>query len=89
VKALAGRDALISAIGFAAIALQKSLIEAAIDAKVKRFFPSEYGVNNTNPAARKVSPVFESKGATIEYLKSKESVGLSWTAVPTGLWLDW
>lgn len=86
---MTGQDVLVSAIGFGAIELEKPLIEAAIEAKVKRFLPSEYGVNNTNPVARKLSPVFDAKGKIIEYLKTKESSGLSWTAVSTGLWLDW
>lgn len=89
VEALTGQDALISAIGFGAIELEKPLIEAAIEAKVQRFLPSEYGLNNTNPIARKLSPVFDAKGGIIDYLKTKESTGLSWTAVSTGMWLDW
>ncbi|KAK5046627.1 hypothetical protein LTR84_007388 [Exophiala bonariae] len=89
VEALTGQDALVSAIGYGAIELEKPLIEAAIEAKVKRFLPSEYGLNNTNPIARKLCPVFNAKGEIIEYLKTKESTGLSWTAVPNGMWLDW
>ena len=89
VKALTGQDVLISAIGFGSISVQNGLIEAAIEARVKRFIPSEYGLNNTNPTARQLSPVFDAKGGFVEYLKTKESTGLSWTSVPTGLWLDW
>ncbi|KEF58491.1 uncharacterized protein A1O9_06417 [Exophiala aquamarina CBS 119918] len=89
VKILVGQDVLISAIGFGSISVQNALIEAAIEAKVKRFIPSEYGVNNTAPTARALSPVFDAKGGFIEYLQSKESTGLSWTSVATGLWLDW
>lgn len=89
IQALDGQDVLISAIGFDAIGLEDKLIDAAIDAKVKRFLPSEYGVNNTNPTTRALSPVFNAKGEVIEKLKGKESQSLSWTAVATGLWLDW
>jgi hypothetical protein len=89
VQALTGQDVLISAIGFGAISLEEKLIDAAVDAKVQRFFPSEYGVNNTHPAARALNAVFYTKGAIIESLRAKEATGLSWTAVPTGLWLDW
>lgn len=89
VAALQGQDALISAIGFGAIALEERLIEAAIEAGVERFLPSEYGVNNTFPAARALCPVFDAKGTIIDLLRSKEASGLAWTAVPTGLWLDW
>lgn len=69
--------------------MERKLIDAAVAAKVNRFLPSEYGVNNTNPVARSLCPVFDAKGAIIEYLKEKEPAGLTWTAVPTGLWLDW
>ena len=89
VQALQGQDVLISAIGFGAVSLERNLIDAAIDAKVKRFLPSEYGVNNTDPAARALCPVFDAKGEIIKLLREKESTGLTWTAVPTGLWLDW
>ncbi|OCT53748.1 nmrA-like family protein [Cladophialophora carrionii] len=92
VTALQGQDVVISAIGFGAIALERKLIDAAADAHVKRFFPSEYGVNNTHAAARALCPVFEAKGAIIDYLAEKHRVAaphLTWTAVPTGLWLDW
>ena len=89
VAALRGQDALISAIGFGSIAAEEKLIAADIEAKVKRFFPSEYGVNNTFPAARALCPVFDGKGAIIDLLRTKEVSGLSWTAVPTYLWLEW
>ncbi|EXJ95291.1 saccharopine dehydrogenase [Capronia coronata CBS 617.96] len=89
VAALHGQDALVSAIGFSAIALEEKLIAAAVEAGVKRFLPSEYGVNNTYPPARALCPVFDAKGAVIDLLREKEETGLTWTAVPNGLWLDW
>ncbi|EXJ64300.1 hypothetical protein A1O7_00636 [Cladophialophora yegresii CBS 114405] len=88
VTALQGQDVVISAIGFGALSLERNLIDAATDAGVKRFFPSEYGVNNTHSAARALCPVFNAKGEMIEYLADKHP-HLTWTAVPTGLWLDW
>lgn len=89
VNALHGADAVVAAIGFGSISAEEKLIDAAIEAKVKRFLPSEYGVNNTNPTTRALCPVFDAKGGVIDLLRSKESTGLTWTAVPTGLWLDW
>jgi hypothetical protein len=88
VAALQGQDALISAIGSGALALEEKLIDAAADAHVKRFFPSEYGMDNTDPSARALVPFIDAKGAVIEYLVARQS-RLTWTAVPTGLWLDW
>jgi hypothetical protein len=89
VKALQGQDTVVSALGFEGLPTEKAIIDAAIEAGVKRFMPSEYGMDNTNPASQNLSPVFKLKAGIIEYLKSKESTGLTWTAVPTGMWLDW
>lgn len=89
VGALKGQEALVSAVGFPVQLSQPRLIDAAIEAGVKRFIPSDYGMDNTDPAMRKMNPVFGSKGMVIDYLKAKEATGLTWTAVSTGLWLDW
>lgn len=89
VQALKGQDAVVSGLGFDGKSTEKALIDAAVEAGVKRFMPSEYGVDNTDPVARQLCPIFNRKGDTIDYLKSKEAAGLTWTAVPTGMWLDW
>lgn len=89
VQALQGQDAVVSALGFESKATEEAIIDAAIDVGVKRFLPSEYGIDNTNPASRELSPVFKRKAEILEYLQSKEETGLTWTAVPTGMWLDW
>nr|OQO25329.1 hypothetical protein B0A51_06691 [Rachicladosporium sp. CCFEE 5018] len=89
VFAFRGQDVVISAIGAAGKPKEEIMIDAAIEAGVKRFFPSESGLDNTNAAARKLCPIFDMKGGMIDYLRSKESSGLTWTAVPTGMWLDW
>jgi hypothetical protein len=89
VKALQGQDTVVSALGFEGLPTEKLIIDAAIEAGVKRFMPSEYGMDNTNPASQNLSPVFKLKAGIIEHLKSKEGTGLTWTAVPTGMWLDW
>jgi putative NADH-flavin reductase len=89
VQALKGQDAVVAAIGFPSLNAEYKLIDAAIEAGVERFLPSEFGVNNTHPKARELCPIFNAKGEVIEHLRSKEGTGLSWTAVSTGLWLDW
>jgi hypothetical protein len=89
VSAFQGLDAIVSAVGWPAKLEEKTLIDAAVAAGVKRFIPSEYGLVNTYPAARQLNPVFSAKAATMEYLQTKENEGLSWTSIPTGLWLDW
>jgi nucleoside-diphosphate-sugar epimerase len=67
-------------------------IDAAVAAGVNRFIPSEYAANNLDPRARALVPVYDLKGAMLEYLieKSKESNGkLTWTSICCGFWLDW
>lgn len=89
VEAFKDQDAIVSCLGFEGKKSEKAIIDAAVEAGVRRFLPSEYGVDNTDSAARQLSPVFDMKGATIEYLQSKEGSKLEWTAVPTGMLLDW
>ncbi|KAM0713470.1 hypothetical protein Q7P37_010432 [Cladosporium fusiforme] len=89
VQAFRGQDAVVSCLGYEGKKSEKALIDAAVQAGVKRFLPSEYGVDNTNSKARELSPVFDMKGEVIEYLREKEGEGLEWTAVPTGMWLEW
>ena len=89
VKALKGQDVVVSALGIEGKLTEKAIIDAAIEAGVKRFLPSEYGIDNTNPVSRELSPVLKRKADIVAYLKSKEATGLTWTAVPTGMWIDW
>lgn len=89
VRALTGQDVLISAIGHEAMPIQYKLIDAAIEAGVQRFFPSEWGFDNDSPEGRGLSDVFDAKHVVADYLRSKETVRFGWTAVATGSWLDW
>lgn len=68
---------------------QFRFIDAAIEAGIKRYVPSEYGLNNLRPEARALNAVFDGKGKVQEYLKSKESTGLTWHAIGCGMWIDW
>ncbi|KAJ5702493.1 isoflavone reductase family protein [Penicillium malachiteum] len=64
------------------------IIDAAIQAGVKRFIPTEY-VNNTCIAAGELVTLYAEKAKVAAYLKSKESTGLTWTAIHTGQFFDW
>jgi hypothetical protein len=88
VEAFAGQDALVSALPGRPYTVHLRIIDAAIQAGVKRFIPSEYG-NNTCAAASEFVPLYEDKAKVIAYLKSKESTGLTWTAVHSGQFFDW
>lgn len=88
-EAFAGHEAVISVLGAAAFDQQKKLVNAALRAGVQRFFPSEYSASSQDKAVQELLPLFGLKSELIEYLKSKEAEGLSWTGIaPSGLF-DW
>ena len=71
------------------MAAQTNVINAAIAAGVKRFIPSEFGSDTTNPKAR-VLPVYRDKVAAEDYLEIKASEGaITYTLVYNGAFLDW
>jgi len=88
-SAFKGQDAVISLVGNAGFHDQERFIDAAIAAGVKWFVPSEFGSNTADERNLKIVPIFDDKRNVVEYLKSKESQGLSWTALITGMFFDW
>ena len=60
-KAFRGQDAGVCATSFEHKTAEKDAIDAVVAAGVKRFIPSEYGLNKLSPAARAWSPVSTSK----------------------------
>jgi len=89
VRAFSSQDVVIATTGFPAHGEQYKLVDAAVEAGVKRFFPSEWGFDNDDPACQGMSPVFAAKGELAQYLRLKESAAFSWTAVATSIWLEW
>ncbi|KAB5566304.1 hypothetical protein GE09DRAFT_1055875 [Coniochaeta sp. 2T2.1] len=91
VSALKGIDAVVSALTHLAIATSESaLIDAAVEAGVKRFLPSEYASDTTNPVAA-TFPLFASKVASTKKLEALAGAnpGFTWTSVVTGPLLGW
>lgn len=90
VSALKGQDAVVSAVASSGSAItdQKKIIDAAIEAGVKRFFPSEYGSDTTSPLILNYAPRWSSKIEIRNYLKSKQDK-LEWTVVFNGFFFDW
>ncbi|KAM0261425.1 hypothetical protein ACHAQJ_002278 [Trichoderma viride] len=88
--ALAGQDAVVSAVaGSAPVSEQKLLVDAAIAAGVRRFLPSEFGCDLDNELARKL-PVFSLKIELQNYLKEKaKTTPLTYTLAYSGPFLDW
>ncbi|CUS13186.1 unnamed protein product [Tuber aestivum] len=85
--AFAGQDAVVSTIAGAALGDQQALIDAAIQAGVKRFIPSEFGSNVNNDKTAKLA-VFGGKIATVDYLKKKEGE-ITWSSLVNGPFFDW
>jgi saccharopine dehydrogenase-like NADP-dependent oxidoreductase len=84
-KAFKGQDAIVSTIATTSADRQ----HAAIKAGVKRFVPSEFGSDTRNDKAMAILPqYFRGKADTVEYLKSKEGTGLTWTAFVTGCFFE-
>lgn len=89
VEAFTGQDAVVSTIATFSTDEQFKIVDAAIKAKVRRFLPSEFGVDTSLPNVIEALPPAKPKVDTVAYLKSKESTGLSWTAVIVGGFFDW
>lgn len=89
---LAGQDALVCVIGTMATGEQMTLVDAAVAAKVKRFIPSEYGLNTrTVGASTKLGRMLSTKIKTVDYLiaKTEQFDWFSWTGLGNNLFFDW
>lgn len=89
--ALKGQDVVVNTLGTIPRDIHLRLIDAAIAAQVRRFIPSEFGSDTTNPTAAKL-PVYQDKVAIQKYLQQKaaESAGsFSYTLLINGPFLDW
>lgn len=64
------------------------MIDAAIEAGVKRFIPSEFGFDTEDDRTLEVAPCTIMKKDQVEYLKAREDK-ISWTSIVNGLWLEW
>lgn len=78
---------MISIVGNAGLSFQQKLIDAAVDAGVKRFIPSEYGNNTADDRVRALAPLLDGKKANVDYLKERQD-RLTWTALITGPFFD-
>ena len=88
-EAFAGQDAVVNAMTSTVVEEQTGFIDTAIEAGIKRYVPSEYGLNNLRPEVRALNAVFDGKGKIQENLKSKERTGLTWHVIGCGMWIDW
>ena len=87
-NAFQGQDAVICATPATNVDDQKTIIDAAVAAKVTRILPNEFGTDTQSDEAVKLFPLFKAKRDVAAYLKEKEDA-ISWTGLCTGLWVDW
>lgn len=88
VKAFEGQDVVVSTIATISLSQQEKVINAAVKAGVKRFNPSEYGMDTSRDYLEELLPFALAKQNIVKCLKTKEGSGLSWTAVFTGAWFE-
>jgi uncharacterized protein YbjT (DUF2867 family) len=88
--ALHGQDAVISVAGNEGLPGQSVLVDASIAAGVKRFLPSEFGLDTGNSKTAAL-PVFGYKVATRKHIEEKVAAGgsITYTYVINGPFLDW
>ncbi|KAI4110883.1 MAG: hypothetical protein LQ345_006903, partial [Seirophora villosa] len=87
--AFKGQDAVISLLPPVDLKQLNSIADAAAQAGVKRFIPPEFGSDTAAPEVIQLIPMFGGKAAVTNHLKTKESSGMSWTAVVNGAFFDW
>jgi len=90
-SALAGHDAVVSTIATLGVGAQQVLVDAAVEARVSRFIPSEFGINTREAVGTPIGGILAGKVALVDYLDSKaqENPWFSWTALSTGFFFDW
>jgi len=85
IKALKGNEVVISALSHNVVAEeQNKLIDAAKMAGVKKFIPSEFGVDTTLSFNQEISLI----KPKIDSVKKLEELGLDYTRFMTGIFLD-
>jgi len=85
----ANADAVISTVGGGAFDDQTTIVDAAVEAGVKRFIPSEFGVDTTDPAVSSL-PVFGSKVKVHHHVEELAKQGkITYTNIVTGGFADW
>ncbi|KAH9203971.1 hypothetical protein DL95DRAFT_471911 [Leptodontidium sp. 2 PMI_412] len=90
-KAFVGQDAVVSTIATSAVGGQNVLADAAIAAGVRRYIPSEFGINTRKLASEVLGKMLQAKTAHVDYLmeKAKSHPSFTWTGLATGLFFDW
>ncbi|KAH8753862.1 hypothetical protein F5883DRAFT_632727 [Diaporthe sp. PMI_573] len=90
--ALAGQDAVVSTIASPAVGTtQQTVLDAAYASGVKRFIPSEFGINTRKLQGLKVAQILGGKIKLVEDLqkKAQENKSFTWTGISNGLFFHY
>ncbi|KAF5008655.1 hypothetical protein FDECE_5067 [Fusarium decemcellulare] len=88
VGALRGHDAAVATLGPEATPTQTNIIDACIQAGIKRYIPSDFGSSTTDPNARDF-PVYGPYVRIQDYLKEKARSGtLEYTIFSIGMFME-
>lgn len=89
--ALQGQDAVVSAAATPAVGKQYPIVDASVAAGVKRFVPSEFGINTRTVQDQGLKTILGGKVQVLDYIikKSEENPSFTWTAFTNGLFFDW
>ncbi|KAH6847551.1 hypothetical protein B0I37DRAFT_431172 [Chaetomium sp. MPI-CAGE-AT-0009] len=78
--AFTGQDAVVSAVGTQAVGAQKTVVDAAVAAGVRRFVPSEFGIHTRVVRDRPIGRILAGKIGVVDYL---EGLGLEHSGLGT------
>lgn len=87
-EAFKGQDAIISTMPAHSTQTEIAFINAAVQTGIKRFIASESGGSSQNAKYVEIFPMLTFKIEVVNYLKSKEETGLTWTAIATGTFFN-
>ncbi|KAL8777090.1 MAG: hypothetical protein Q9203_002899 [Teloschistes exilis] len=87
--AFKGQDVVINLLPPVDVNQHNTIADKAAEAGVKRFIPTEFGSDTAHPKVVELVPMFGGKAAITNYLKKKESSGMTWTAIVNGAFFDW
>lgn len=88
---LAGQDAVVSTLGSAALgAQQRNLADAALAAGIRRFIPSEFGINTRGVRGETIGKIVAAKTSQVDDLmiKSEQNPHFTWTGLSNGMFFD-
>ena len=88
-EAFKGQDAVINLMPPIDIPLHKTIIDAAVEAGIKVYIPGEFGNDTDSEEMITQVPIFGSKRQVLDYLRTKEGSGMTWTGIVCGSFFDW